>query len=296
MAQQEPMGLQGTAGQVTADVPLRLLVTGTSSGIGRALAARLLDRGHHVWGLARRPHSAPSTPAQGGARFRSSVCDVSTWESVQGAARDIDAAWQGLDAVVACAGIQGEVGLALECDPIRWAQTVRANVEGTFNTLRAFAPMLARARRRGKIVCLSGGGATRARKRFSAYGVAKTAIVRLVETIAEEASGTPLDINAVAPGAVPTAMTSEILAIGADKAGAAEVDAARKAASDDGTALQRALDLIEFLISPASDGISGCLLSARWDDWMQLRSRGKQTAETGLFRLRRTTPGSPGQP
>jgi len=77
---------------------------------------------------------------------------------------------------------------------------VRTNLDGTFNAIRAFYEALRRNPRRAKIVCFSGGGATRPRPNFSAYGVSKTAVVRLVETVADEERDAPLDINAVAPG------------------------------------------------------------------------------------------------
>src|SRR5205823_537361 len=100
---------------------------------------------------------------------------------------------------IACAGLQGEMGPALTADPARWSATVRANLDGTFFAIRAFAPLLAcvPSPRRAKIVCFSGGGATKARANFSAYAVAKTGVVRLVETIAEENRRRPLDINAI---------------------------------------------------------------------------------------------------
>jgi len=67
--------------------------------------------------------------------------------------------------------------------------------------------LLARTGARAKVICFSGGGATKPRARFSAYGVAKTGVVRLVETIAEEERDRAYDINAIAPGAINTRLT-----------------------------------------------------------------------------------------
>ena len=267
---------------------MNLVVTGSSTGIGRALAVRLLAGGHQVWGLARSDQSGFA--AQHPGTFRASRCDVSDWSQVAGVAAEIAAAWPHVDGLVTCAGVHGEVGPALAADPAQWSATVRANLDGTFFALRALAPQLARAPRRAKVVCFSGGGATKARVNFSAYGAAKTAIVRLVETVAAEEFPQPLDINAVAPGAITTRLTEDIIARGPAVVGAAEYLAALAQKKSDGSALTKALDLVEWLLSPASDGISGRLLSAPWDDWKSLAAGRETLAASELYTLRRITP------
>src|SRR5688572_19932827 len=202
-----------------------IVITGTSNGIGRELARRLVSHGHEVWGFARQAQD--EIPGSTGS-FRSGKCDVGEWSNVERVAASVADAWPHVDGLVTCAGIQGEVGRTLAADPIRWNSTVRVNLEGTFNALRGFADLLAKAPRRAKIVCFSGGGATKPRPNFSAYGVAKTGVVRLVETIAEEERGRPIDINAIAPGAINTRLTDEVIALGPDKVGRAEYATAQK--------------------------------------------------------------------
>ena len=212
---------------------MNLLVTGTSRGIGRSLAEHLLARGDKVWGLAR--------------------SEQGDWsQNTRRHFAHLDATWRiGLrlktpqprwlrpcpiwTASIACAGLQGEVGPVVTADPARWSSTVRANLDGTFHALRAFHSLLERTPRRAKVICFSGGGATKPRLNFSAYGVAKTAIVRLVETSAAELVGQPIDLNAVAPGAINTRLTDEVIALGPDIAGRAEFEAAvRQKASGGG--------------------------------------------------------------
>lgn len=287
---------------------MHLVLTGSSTGIGRALAERLLSRGHHVWGLARSDQSdfAASHP-----NFHHTRCDVSDYSAVAAAASAYAAAWPQLDAVICAAGLQGEIAPALTADPLKWSATIRANLDGTYFALRAFASLLvqpAPAASRKKIICFSGGGATKARVNFSAYGVAKTALVRLVETIAEENRDQPLDINALAPGAINTRLTDEILALGPSVVGAAEYAAAQKqkaaalvptSATTAGAiadpALTRALDCVEWLLSPASDGITGRLLSAPWDPWPTLGDHRAALAASDVYTLRRIVPEDRGQ-
>ncbi|HVW20923.1 MAG TPA: SDR family oxidoreductase [Opitutaceae bacterium] len=267
---------------------MRIVVTGSSTGIGRALAERLLRRGHRVWGLARSETSGlVGATAE---NFGASCCDVALWSQVESAAAELAQHWGGLDGLVACAGLQGEVGPVVRADPARWAATVRVNLDGTFHALRAFHPLLARAERRAKVVCFSGGGATKPRVNFSAYGVAKTAVVRLVETAAAELAGERIDINAVAPGAINTRLTDEVLALGPAVAGAAEYEAARRQKAGGGGSMERALDLVEWLLSAASDGLSGRLISAPWDPWREFEGRGAEISAGDLYTLRRITP------
>ena len=267
---------------------MNVVVTGSSTGIGRALVLRLIGEGHRVWGLAR-SDQADFAATQNGA-FSAARCDVGSWNDIERAAGDVGAGWNHVDGLVCCAGTQGEVGPAVSADPGRWSATVHSNLVGTFNAIRGFYELLARAPRRSKVICFSGGGATKPRSNFSAYGVAKTGIVRLVETIAEEESQAPLDINAVAPGAIATRLTDEVIALGPDVAGQAEFDAAVKQKGGGGASLERALDLVEWLLSPKSDGVSGKLLSAPWDPWPELGEHVGTLARSDVYTLRRILP------
>ena len=281
---------------------MNIVLTGSSTGIGRALAERLLARGDHVWGLARSDQAEFAARFPG--RFHFSRCDVAQWPDLERTAAEVASTWTHVDGLVAAAGIQGEVGRALTADPARWSATIRSNLDGTFFSIRSFATLLSRAPRRAKIVCFSGGGATKPRARFSAYGVAKTGVVRLVETIAEEERGQPLDINAVAPGAINTRLTDEVLALGPGVVGDAEYAAAQKvkagrspaaAPAQPDASLQKALALVEWLLSPASDGITGRLLAAPWDPWPTLDQHATKLAPSDIYTLRRIVPEDRGQ-
>jgi 3-oxoacyl-[acyl-carrier protein] reductase len=269
-------------------MPMNIVITGSSTGIGRALAERLLAGGHRVWGLARTDQS--EFAAKPGGAFRSTVCDVSDWAQIERAAAEVGVAWKFADGLVVCAGIQGEIGRTVTADPGRWDATVRANLEGAFHAIRAFHALLALSPRRTKIVCFSGGGATKPRPNFSAYGAAKTGIVRLVETIAEEEKNRPLDINAVAPGAINTRLTDEIIARGPREAGEAEYNAALKQKAQGGQSLEKALGLVEWLLSPESDGVSGRLFSAQWDPWPISDPNKNELAGGDVYTLRMIIP------
>ena len=267
---------------------MQFVLTGSSTGIGRALATHLLAQGHLVWGLARSDQSDFS--AQHPDTFFASRCDTADWAQVQAAASSVAAGWPHLDGLICCAGLQGEIGPAISADPAKWSATVRANLDGTFFPIRAFHPLLARAPRRAKVVAFSGGGATKPRVNFSAYGVAKTGVVRLIETLAEELRDQPIDLNSIAPGAINTRLTDEVIALGPTVAGAAEYAAAVKQKASGGASLDKALGLVEWLLSPASDGVSGRLLAAPWDPWSTLDQHAPALAKSDVYTLRRIVP------
>jgi NAD(P)-dependent dehydrogenase (short-subunit alcohol dehydrogenase family) len=270
---------------------MKILIAGATSGIGRFLSERLLEAGHEVWGFARSTGGAPGHP-----RFRAFACDVADWDQVDQLAGTIAAETKRLDAIIICAAVQGPVGPAMTLDPKEWGAAVRVNLDGTFHVLRAFATLLrSEGAGRAKILCFSGGGASKPRANFSAYAASKTGVVRLVETLAEEWRAEAIDINAIAPGTVPTRMTEEIMRTGPAAAGEAEITAARATLEAGRDNFERIGLLVDFLLSPTSDGITGKLISAAWDPWEQFGKQRERLQETDLLTLRRITPDDRGE-
>ena len=139
----------------------------------------------------------------------------------------------------------------------------------------------------GKIVNLSGGGATGPRPRFSAYAAAKAGIVRYSETLAEEVKELGISVNCVAPGVMGTDMVASIVNAGAERAGEKEVAAARKALDGGAETMNAAVELITFLASDASNGVTGKLISAVWDNWRDFPGRAGELRASDVFTLRR---------
>ena len=144
-------------------------------------------------------------------------------------------------------------------------------------------------------MCFSVCGATGPRPNFTDYGVSKAAIVRLCETLAQEWAGQPIDINAIAPGAINTKMTEELLTLGAAVVGQKEYAQAQKQTQAGGQSLEKVTGLVNFLLSPQSDGITGRLLSAQWDAWSSLPAHREDLARSDIYTLRRIVPEDRGQ-
>jgi NAD(P)-dependent dehydrogenase (short-subunit alcohol dehydrogenase family) len=119
----------------------RVLITGAARGLGALLAERLHERGARVAILGLEPELLADVARRcGDAPW--AECDVSDRTAVQAAVRELVEALGGLDVAVANAGIAGQMTL-IDGDPEIWDATMRVNVEGTFNLIRAAGPHVA---------------------------------------------------------------------------------------------------------------------------------------------------------
>ena len=137
-------------------------------------------------------------------------------------------------------------------------------------------------RRAGKIIVLSGPGAGDARRNFAAFAASKAAVVRLVETVAEEVRDHNVQVNALAPGGTYTSMTDEVIQAGA-RAGSKDLEEAENVRLTGGASAERQIQLAVFLASERSNHISGKLIYVN-DDWKRLEHDNMQPA---AFTLRR---------
>ena len=162
------------------------------------------------------------------------------------------------------------------------------NLFGVLFPCRAFIPHFKKAGR-GKIIVLSGGGATNPLPNISAYAASKAAVVRLVETLAEELKTFHVDVNAIAPGALATRLVDEVLAAGPEKVGAAFYEKNKQWKEKGATPLELGARLAVYLASSQSDGITGKLISAQWDPWEKLHEF-KNDLNGDIYTLRRIVP------
>jgi NAD(P)-dependent dehydrogenase (short-subunit alcohol dehydrogenase family) len=148
----------------------------------------------------------------------------------------------------------------------------------------------------GKIVQISGGGATNPMPRLTAYATSKAAVVRFAESLALEVQDHGIDVNAIAPGALDTRLLDEVIAAGPGAVGQDFYDRMVKTKAQGGTPLAVGAALAVFLASRASDGITGRLISAVWDPWATLPERLDDLRKTDVYTLRRIVPKDRGLP
>jgi NAD(P)-dependent dehydrogenase (short-subunit alcohol dehydrogenase family) len=142
----------------------------------------------------------------------------------------------------------------------------------------------------GKIIVLSGGGATTPMPNISCYAASKAAAVRLMETLAEELRSFHVDVNAIAPGALKTRLVDQVLAAGREAVGDAFFEKNKKWSEEGATPLDLGARLCLYLASRESDGITGKLISAQWDSWQTMHEHRDELARSDIYCLRRIVP------
>jgi NAD(P)-dependent dehydrogenase (short-subunit alcohol dehydrogenase family) len=271
------------------------IITGANQGLGKAIAGAYVAAGASVCLCARdsvlleRAREELAALAQQGQRVEAVAADVSQQSDV---ARLVETAvtWFGqIHVLVNNAGVYGPIGPIEDVDWTEWAQAVAINLLGSVLCCRALVAHF-RSHRYGKIVQLSGGGATNPLPNISAYAASKAGVVRFAETLAEETRGSGIDVNAVAPGALDTRLLDQLLLEGPARVGQRFYDRMLALKESGGTPLDRGAALAVFLGSAESDGITGKLLSAVWDPWESLGEHRDDLQGTDIYTLRRIVP------
>jgi len=273
----------------------RALITGASQGFGLAVASAFVREGASVLMCARDDkkleHAADEVRrvAEGGAEVLVARADVARQDDVTALVAVAQRKWSGLDVLVCNAGVYGPKGPLEAVDWEAWSDAIRINLMGVVLPCRAVLPDFKR-RRQGRIIVVSGGGATKPMPFLSAYAASKAAVVRFAETLAEETRDYNVAVNAVAPGALNTRLLDEILAAGPDKVGNSFYESALKQKAEGGTPLERGASLCVYLAGERSAGITGKLLSAVWDPWPTLGEKLAELDGSDIYTLRRIKP------
>ena len=273
----------------------KAVVTGANQGFGLAAARAFVDEGAHLVICARGQERLKQAEAELIARAagRSKVlalpADVSDQASVKNLMAQAADEMDGLDVLLANAGVYGPKGAIDEVDFDEWAQAININLNGTVLCCREALPYLKKGPQ-SRIVIMSGGGATKPMPYLSAYAASKAGVVRFAETLAEEVQSFGIMVNTVAPGALNTRMLDEVLAAGPEKIGAGFYQQMVKVKAEGGTPLEVGAALCVFLASTECEGVTGKLISAVWDPWQEMTQYLDDLQNTDIFTLRRIIP------
>jgi NAD(P)-dependent dehydrogenase (short-subunit alcohol dehydrogenase family) len=275
------------------------LITGGTQGLGLEIAQHYLRAGIAGVCICGRDPGVLSAAreqlreaAADGQHVMAEVADVSSATDVERLVATSLERFPDLTILVNNAGIYGPKGSIEDVDWSEWARAIEINLLGSVLPARALASHFKR-RGYGKIVQLSGGGATNPLPGLSAYAASKAAAVRFAETLAEELREHHVDVNSVAPGALNTRMLDEVLAAGPERVGQRFYERAIEQRRSGGVPLERGAELAVWLASGASDGVTAKLLSALWDPWSQLPEHRDELA-SDIYTLRRIVPADRG--
>ena len=248
-------------------------VTGASHGLGAAIARKLWQRGASLI-VSARGHAQSDALGKmvenlpvaidSAQRVYSFYADLSLHSGRVKLADEIE--FRGIDILVNNAAIQGPVGLFTDNDVMEWEDTIRVNFLAPVMLMRAALPYM-KKNQWGRIINISGGGAANARVEYTAYASSKAALVRFSECLAGEVARDWITVNCIAPGYLGP--------MGQNREECMEE--------------REAVELCAHLASGASEGVTGCLISAPWDNW---RGEGflSQSKDVNMFKLRRIAP------
>lgn len=233
------------------------VITGSTRGIGRAIAETYGRAGARVVVSSSRPEAVTSTVAAlraQGIVSEGMACDVRERAQVNALLRHALAAFGQVDIWVNNAAISGPFAYTVDVPPGEWERVIQVNLLGCLYGCTAVLPHMIE-RRYGKIINVTGGGYKRAQRYLSAYSASKAGIVRLSEGLAREhADQKFLSINVLAPGIVPTDMTTQWQPIGQ---AADALKAFPRVMRIFGTTAEETAELALRMASSATDGVSG---------------------------------------
>lgn len=188
------------------------IVTGSSRGIGAAIARDLAAAGAHVVVTCREQRAQAEAVVDGiraaGGSAEAIAFDVAVTAEVEAAVRDVVARLGKVDVLVNNAGVSAD-GLIVRITDDQWQRVLDVNLKGVFNCTKSVARPMMRARA-GRIVNLSSVVGVTGNTGQAAYAAAKAGIIGFTKSTARELASRGVTANVVAPGFIETDMTEDL--------------------------------------------------------------------------------------
>jgi NAD(P)-dependent dehydrogenase (short-subunit alcohol dehydrogenase family) len=185
------------------------VVTGAGRGIGAAIARTLASLGAIVVLCGRTESHLQTTESAisaAGGKAHSRQCDVSNLSSVDALAVWVEQTFGKVDILVNNAGVGAFTAPLHELTPEEWEKVLNTNLRGVFYTIRAFAPMMIRAKA-GHIINISSLAGKNALPNGAAYAASKWGLNGLSYSVAEEVRAHNIRVSVVCPGSVDTELS-----------------------------------------------------------------------------------------
>jgi 3-oxoacyl-[acyl-carrier protein] reductase len=247
------------------------LVTGSSKGLGLAIARALAAGGHTVvvtgTRLANAGQAVDQLKGEGHAGVLALALDVADEASVAAAIGEIDRRFGRLDILVNNAGIaprvNGRKSAVADTTLEDWHRTLETNLTGTFLVTRAAIPLM-RRHQWGRIInIVSRAGRTRSRLASAHYAASKAGVIGFSRILADEVGGDGITVNCVSPTRITTPMSNTVADPGAiDREFIAETPLGRLGSPDDVSGV------VTFLASPAAGFMTGAILDVTGGQFM----------------------------
>jgi 2-dehydro-3-deoxy-L-rhamnonate dehydrogenase (NAD+) len=185
------------------------VITGGATGLGYAIAQRLIASGGSVTLWDRDLAAANKAAGTLGAKAHAVEVDVASHASVQQAVASTSKHAPRIDALVNSAGITGPNTKVWEYPVDGWRQVIDVNLNGLFYCCREVVPLM-RAAGYGRIVNIASVAGKDGNPNASAYSASKAAVIGLTKSLGKELADTGVRVNCVTPAAVKTAIFDQM--------------------------------------------------------------------------------------
>lgn len=268
-----------------------VIITGGTVGFGKALAEKFLSEGANVSICSRNEQQLFDTQSKLLSKFPNRIilvkkCDVSIEKDVKEFISYSLDTFKTIHVLILNAGVYGPMGPIETVSLDEWRKSIDINLFGVLLPCRELIPHF-KQNKYGKIIVLSGGGATNPMPNLSSYATAKAAVVRLVETLSKELSSYNVDINAIAPGAMSTRMIEQVIDAGPEIVGDEFFKKNQNWKQNGATSMELGTNLAVYLSSEDSNGVTGKLISAQWDDWKNFGNHLDDLQNSDIYTIRR---------
>jgi 3-oxoacyl-[acyl-carrier protein] reductase len=272
------------------------VITGASRGLGEYIAGSFVKQGIKKLIILARNGEILSKAQSSLNKMRISStqkiitkeCDISSMSDIERFSELCFQETEKIDILVNNASVFGPIGYFEDVQLNEWVETIHVNYVGTATIIKYLLPLI-KASERGKIINIVGGGASKPYGCLSGYATSKVAIVRFTEELAAELNKYNIDINCIAPGPLDTRFVDVMLNAGVEVLGKSLYDHVTNIRKEGGTSFELPSLLCHFLADSASNGISGKMLSARYDDIKLLIKNKDRLIKSDLYTLRRVS-------
>ena len=271
-----------------------VFISGGTSGLGFELAEHFTNTGKNVIFCGRNEEAVHVTSehlrkvSDGKQIILGFSNDVSDRKTTLEMLEKIDELKIVINVLICNAGVIGPIDKFMDNKVLDWEYAFNINLYGTLNLVMGVLPSMI-AREEGKVIHISGGGATAPLFGMSSYAASKAAAVRFIETLALEYRDLGITFNSVAPGMLKTKLLDQMLEAGPSRIGGNLFTKSLAKAESLSETSQKVISLIDFLSSESSIGITGKLISAEWDNWTEWPNNLEQLKKSDLYTLRRIT-------